>query len=110
MNRPRWRIAAGLLAASWLGACTEPKLDDTTLASDVRRELGKDEDLRGAEIAVASHDAVVVLTGQVLSEEQREQAEDIAESVSGVRDVDNRLDVAGTPAAPPGVGAPPPGR
>ena len=63
--------------------------------------------LDASDIDVTVTDGEVTLTGTVWSREEKRRAEDIAESVPGVRHVQNNLRVgqsSGTSAAPGGVG------
>ena len=55
--------------------------------------LAGDSDMDASEIEVSVCDGRVVLAGMVPSRQARRDAEAIAESVRGVREVDNRLKV-----------------
>jgi BON domain len=59
----------------------------------VSERLTDHPDLDASEIQVDVQDGVVVLQGKVRDRGQKRMAEDVAESVSGVRDVRNELDV-----------------
>jgi BON domain len=59
----------------------------------VSERLTDHPDIDASEIQVDAQDGVVVLQGKVRDRRQKRMAEDIAESVSGVRDVRNELDV-----------------
>jgi hypothetical protein len=66
---------------------------DQRIAEDVSDRLTDDEYLDASDLEVTIQDGVVVLEGAVDTRASRRRAEDIAESVSGVRDVMNRLSV-----------------
>jgi hyperosmotically inducible periplasmic protein len=63
-------------------------------------------DVRGRAIDVTTRDQVVTLAGEVRSEAERDRALQIARGTDGVRDVTDRLRVAGTE---PTTGEEPPG-
>jgi Flp pilus assembly secretin CpaC len=98
-------VAIGLTAGLVFGACMQERVDDATISATVRSQLASDPELRGTSIGVASTDAVVVLTGRVMNDEQREKAEDVADDVAGVKEIENRIVVAS--AAEPMVDEPP---
>jgi hypothetical protein len=60
---------------------------------DVNDRLSDDYYLDASEIEVMVQSAEVVLTGTVNSRNDKRRAEDLAESVSGVKNVENRLRV-----------------
>lgn len=59
----------------------------------VSERLTEHPEIDATEIQVDVQDGVVVLTGKVPDRGQKRMAEDVAESVSGVHDVRNELDV-----------------
>lgn len=67
---------------------------DDRLREDVSDRLMHDHDLDASEIEVAVENAEVTLTGSVDSRQDKFLAEQIVDSVLGVRDVNNRLRVA----------------
>ncbi|MFP4137809.1 MAG: BON domain-containing protein [Halomonas sp.] len=72
------------------------KLEDHSIETKISHNLGRtDSRLGDARINVDSFNGVVLLTGQVPSEELRETAGEVAGEVRNVRDVHNELSVAG---------------
>jgi osmotically-inducible protein OsmY len=74
-----------------LGAQVEDESIETKIAHNLRRN---DARLGDARINVDSYNAIVLLTGQVPSEELQQMATEIARDVRNVRDVHNELTVA----------------
>ncbi len=68
---------------------------DERIKEDVNDRLSDDYYVDASEIEVAVSNTEVTLTGTVNSREDKRRAEDIAESVSGVTNVENRLRVKG---------------
>jgi osmotically-inducible protein OsmY len=98
-----WRrgiIVVGLLFA--LSACaTIDPWQDARIESEVKARLVAEKEANLTRLGVVSRQAVVYLTGDVVSPEQKALAESVARSVAGVRRVVNTLDVGG-----PDVGSP----
>jgi osmotically-inducible protein OsmY len=63
------------------------------IREDVCDRLSEDDRLDASDIEVQIQDDEVILTGSVHSREDKRRAEDLAESISGVRNVENRLRV-----------------
>jgi osmotically-inducible protein OsmY len=63
------------------------------ILEDVAERLTEDPDVDASEIEVGVDGDVVVLRGKVYDRGQKRAAEDVVETVSGVRDVRNELDV-----------------
>lgn len=63
------------------------------ILDDVSERLTRHPDIDATDMEVDVQDDVVVLRGRVYDRQQKRMAEDVAESVSGVRDVRNELDV-----------------
>ncbi len=74
-----------------LGAQVEDESIETKIAHNLRRG---DARLGDARINVDSYNAIVLLTGQVPSDELKQKATEIARDVRNVRDVHNELSVA----------------
>mgnify|MGYP001237534991 CR=1 FL=1 len=74
-----------------LGAQVEDESIETKIGHNLRRT---DARLGDARINVDSYNAIVLLTGQVPSEELKQKATEIAREVRNVRDVHNELSVA----------------
>jgi len=66
---------------------------DEDMLDTICERLAGDSDMDASEIEVSVRDGRVVLAGMVPSRQARRDAEAIAESVRGVREVDNRLKV-----------------
>ena len=66
-------------------------LDDASITGKVKAALIADPRVKGFSIDVDTKENVVTLNGAVASAEAREQAVQIAKSVSGVKDVKNNL-------------------
>jgi hyperosmotically inducible protein len=64
---------------------------DLSTTAKVKAELGKDEAANARQVTVTTFDGVVRLSGFISTEEEKEQVERAAKSVSGVRGVENRL-------------------
>jgi osmotically-inducible protein OsmY len=67
---------------------------DERIREDINDRLTDDTDLDASDIEVSIENGVVTLRGSVDSHWDKRRAEDIAESVSGVIDVDNHLRVS----------------
>lgn len=95
-------LLAGVTMA--LGACvgsetqksTGQYIDDATITTKVKSALLKDSVVSGLQINIETYKGNVQLNGFVDSQEQKERAEEIAQSVEGVKDVINNLSVKGT--------------
>jgi hypothetical protein len=87
-------MAAGLLSLPAM-AQTSYTVSDTQLQADVLTTLHNDAKLRGDTIATSAAQGVVTLTGSVANESAREEAENVAAGVSGVRSIQDNLTVAG---------------
>lgn len=74
-----------------LGAQVEDESIETKIEHNLRRT---DARLGDARINVDSYNGIVLLTGQVPSEELKEKANEVALEVRNVRDVHNELSVA----------------
>ena len=66
---------------------------DERIREDVCERLTRDDDLDASGIEVKAEQGVVTLEGTVEERWMKHRAEDIAESCSGVREVDNRIRV-----------------
>jgi osmotically-inducible protein OsmY len=66
---------------------------DERIKEDVNDRLGDDYYLDASDVEVMVENTEVTLTGTVRSRSDKRRAEDIAESVSGVTNVENRLRV-----------------
>src|SRR3954471_18660943 len=73
-------------------------LNDPALARKVETEIFRDPDVPKGDINVQAHDGVVELRGQVPRPELMEELVERTRQIPEVRDVENLLHVAGTPA------------
>lgn len=76
----------------------KPAPDDVTLARKVETEIFRDADIPKGQINVNAEYGKVVLRGEVGTPEMIEDLEERARKVQGVREVENRLHLPGTPA------------
>lgn len=66
---------------------------DSRVLEDVNERLTEDDDVDASEIEVTCESGVITLQGSVPERWMKHRAEDIAESCSGVKDVENRIRV-----------------
>jgi len=76
----------------------EGALNDPALAAKVQTELFRNPDVPKGDINVQAHDGVVELRGEVSRPELIDDLVERVRSIPEVRDVENLLHVAGTPA------------
>jgi len=69
-------------------------VSDASLTAKIKAEFVENDSLSALDIEVESTDGVVTLAGDVKSDDQKDLAEDVAETVDGVKDVHNELRVA----------------
>ncbi len=69
------------------------KRSDERIRDDVNDRLSDDSFIDASDIDVTCENCEVVLTGTVDTKEEKRRAEDIAERVSGVKNVENRIKV-----------------
>ncbi|MFN3751184.1 MAG: BON domain-containing protein [Thiobacillus sp.] len=68
-------------------------VDDAWITAKVKALLVKDEGVKGLDVKVETHQGTVQLSGWVSSPSQITQAERIARTVEGVKDVKNDLQI-----------------
>lgn len=68
-------------------------MDDATIQAKVRSELIDDPRIDGEAVNLDVRRGIVTLIGFVGSDKERKAIEDVAWRVSGVKDVDNRLEL-----------------
>jgi hypothetical protein len=102
-------LASLLIVALGITACSRSR-SDADITAEVQNGIRADGALAATPITVQSNSGVVVLTGNVSSEAERNSAETIAKQVAGVKGVVNNLQVAAPAAVPPVVSSlqPPP--
>jgi len=67
------------------------KRSDDRIMEDINEAMTRDHDLDASNISVEAKDGEVILKGTVSDRESKRRAEEIAESCSGVRDVQNQI-------------------
>ncbi len=101
------KLGLGVLCGAALGwSCGAPS--DSEIAQAVENHLRSDAQLASDAIEASVTDGKVTLLGSVDSPAERDHAKFLAETVNGVRDVQNDLTVKLEPATPPAVSTPPP--
>jgi osmotically-inducible protein OsmY len=81
-----------LVSGIW---AAEKQVSDDQLYDTVRRKLANDADVKGGALEVDVKQGVVTLRGKVETEKQKSKAEKLAHKVSGVKQVQNELQVVG---------------
>jgi hyperosmotically inducible protein len=66
-------------------------VEDTTLTAKVKAALLATDGIQATDITVETKQGIVILTGKVGDATQARRAAEIAQSVEGVKSVDNRL-------------------
>ena len=74
-------------------AANKPVSDDF-LIDTIRQKLAADQVVKGGAIEVVVKDGAVTLKGKVEEERQKSKAEKIAKKVSGVKSVENDIQIA----------------
>lgn len=69
------------------------QISDQQIQDEVCRRLTQHGHLNARNIQVSAHNGIVTLRGSVPSRQAKRMAEDTAESVQGVRDVENNLSI-----------------
>ena len=88
----RGLFLVGVVVAVCACATVDP-WQDARIESEVKARLVAEKDANLTRVGVVSRQAVVYLTGDVSSAEQKTQAESVASNVGGVRRVVNALEV-----------------
>lgn len=71
---------------------TQGMFDDTTISTEVKSKLASDVEMATlTDIEVNTTNGIVTLAGEVESEAVKQQAEQVARTVEGVRSVNNNL-------------------
>ena len=93
MDRTADKMSA---AADSAAARAAASIDDGTVTVKVKSAIMTDPALKPLEISVGTKDGVVTLAGAVDSQELKERAAQIAQSVSGVKSVVDNLTIKAT--------------
>lgn len=93
-------LCAGLYAVVVSGCASTSEnrstgeyIDDQTINARVKTAFLRDESVAGFNVSTTTFDGVVQLSGFVASEDQRQQAENLAMGIAGVKTVINNLSV-----------------
>ena len=68
-------------------------VDDTLITTKVKTALIAEKGIDSGKISVETEKGKVMLSGDVKSPDQRQRAEGIARKVTGVKEVDNKIEV-----------------
>ncbi len=66
-------------------------IDDKTISTKVEAQLASDSLTQAIQVEVETYNGVVQLSGFVKNAESRQRAEQIARSITGVKDVKNSI-------------------
>jgi len=92
---------AAILSAMLLAACggsparesTGEVIDDSVITTKVKSALIADQRVHGRDVSVETFKGRVLLSGYVRTPEERKAAHDIARSIAGVKEVNNKISV-----------------
>lgn len=95
------RAFGAALSAAMLAACagsptkesTGEAIDDSVITTKVKSALLAEKSVNSLDVSVETFKGRVLLAGFVKSDEQRRRAGEVAQSVTGVKQVDNKLEV-----------------
>ena len=97
-NVARDRVLALFRQATHMREQSKAQPDDVTLARKVETQIFRDADVPKGKINVNAENGKVVLRGEVEDPSMIEDLEKAARKVLGVREVENLLHAAGSPA------------
>ena len=80
-----------MLGCAGAGTKTGAAVDDAAITTKVKSQMATDKDVSATSVSVNTDNGVVNLTGFVKSNAEKQRAEQIARSVSGVKSVNNQL-------------------
>ncbi len=88
----------GLCATPMLDSCSSTKpasesISDSAITAKVKAKYLADPEINPFNISVETNEGVVYLTGRVKTEDQKDEAEELAENTEGVKRVVNHLEV-----------------
>lgn len=93
-------LSVVLLASIFVAGCSR-KVDDATLATQIKSQMFSDAQLNGANLEVTSKDGQVTLAGVVPNDAARYNAYKIANETPGVTKVNDQITVAPPPMHEP---------
>lgn len=85
--------ALALAGCAGTGEKTGEVIDDGVITTKIRSSLIAEKGIDSTGISIETTKGLVLLTGQVKSAGQRQRAETIARDTSGVRGVNNKIEV-----------------
>jgi hyperosmotically inducible periplasmic protein len=88
-----WNVSLTGCAGTRTRESTGEYVDDSAITTKVKTELIRDSSIKSRQIDVTTFKGVVQLSGFVDTKDQKTRAEQIAGSVSGVREVRNNIEV-----------------
>jgi len=74
-------------------AAEKAPVNDDVIYDNVRRRLASDQVVKGGALMVDVKDGVVTLSGMVEQEKQKDRATKLTKKVSGVKSVNNELQI-----------------
>jgi hyperosmotically inducible periplasmic protein len=86
-------FAAGTAFAADTGVKSDQPVSDSYITTKVKAELAKDSSIKARHIHVKTTDGIVMLSGNVASNTEKQKAEQDAGGVKGVVQVKNDLNV-----------------
>src|ERR1700752_1901196 len=86
-------LSIAVLAAFFAAGCSK-KVDDATLATEIKSQMFSEPQLNGAGLEVTSKDGQVTLAGTVPNDAARYKAYKIANETAGVTKVNDQMTVA----------------
>jgi len=97
-RKPGWVVLSIFLLLFAFAACETPAgrsagevVDDSTISTKVKAKLFDDPQLSGLAISVETFQGEVTLTGAVNTPADKERATEVAQTVRGVKTVNNLL-------------------
>jgi hypothetical protein len=93
-------LSVAVLLAIFSAGCSK-KVDDATLATQIKSQMFSDPQLNGASLEVTSKDGQVTLAGTVPNDAARYKAYKIANETAGVTNVNDQMTVAPVPTLEP---------
>lgn len=106
MLRTKYAHALFVLTLASLVACN--KVNDNTIATDIKAKMFSEPALKSATVTVTSKDGIVTITGIVPDDNARHAAEQIASQTKGVKQVIDSTTVAPPPSQVAETTPPPP--
>lgn len=93
-------LAIGTATVTGIDLYTERRtvgqnVDDNTLELSLRKDIALDDNLDGTNVSVTAINGIVLLTGEVHTDAQRQYTEKLARSFVDTREVVNELELSG---------------